>query len=164
MASVTIIPSPDGLTEAKRIRREYESLRRTMYDGSQAGDPAFFDELLGIALERTRLRNEARRLIERRLDAGMDAALGFDVSAKVRRQPVKVRAGRQRRSSVELAGQVLDLHERGVIVEAIADTLNVADRRVREILSRKISGSTMRVSGVQKGQVGTGVQLAAFGA
>ena len=40
----------------------------------------------------------------------------------------------RRRSTPNLKGQVLELHSRGVVPAAIADTLNVADRRVREII------------------------------
>jgi hypothetical protein len=41
---------------------------------------------------------------------------------------------RRRRSTPNLKGQVLDFHLRGVMPTAIADTLNVSDRRVNEIL------------------------------
>jgi transcriptional regulator len=44
-----------------------------------------------------------------------------------------VRAGR-RRTTECLRVKVLNLHERGVVPAAIADTLNVSDRRVKEIV------------------------------
>jgi hypothetical protein len=43
-------------------------------------------------------------------------------------------AKRHRRTTPNLREQVLALHARGLVASAIADTLNVADRRVREIL------------------------------
>jgi hypothetical protein len=43
---------------------------------------------------------------------------------------------RQRRTTDDLAGQVLALRDRGVMPAAIADTLNLSDRRVANILSR----------------------------
>ena len=45
-------------------------------------------------------------------------------------------AKRQRRTSVELRAQVLGLRDRGLVPTAIADALNISDRRCREILSR----------------------------
>jgi hypothetical protein len=44
------------------------------------------------------------------------------------------KAKRYRRTTPNLRDQVLGLHARGLVVSAIADALNVADRRVREIL------------------------------
>lgn len=41
---------------------------------------------------------------------------------------------RQRRSSAELREQVVGLRERGLVLAAIADTLNISDRRVRQLL------------------------------
>jgi hypothetical protein len=43
-------------------------------------------------------------------------------------------AKRQRRTTVSLRDQVLALHGRGVVAAAIADRLNVSDRRVANIL------------------------------
>ncbi len=40
----------------------------------------------------------------------------------------------RRRSTPNLKGQVLELHSRGAMPAAIADTLNIADRRVKEII------------------------------
>lgn len=40
----------------------------------------------------------------------------------------------RRRSTPNLKGQVLELHSRGVVATAIADQLNIADRRVKEII------------------------------
>jgi len=42
---------------------------------------------------------------------------------------------RQRRSTPSLREQVLALRERGLVAAAIADTLNLSDRRVRELLN-----------------------------
>ena len=44
------------------------------------------------------------------------------------------KAKRQRRSTPNVKGQVLELHSRGVVTPAIADTLNLSDRRVKEII------------------------------
>lgn len=44
--------------------------------------------------------------------------------------------GRQRRTTDSLRGQVLALRDRGLVAAAIADVLNVSDRRVAEILSK----------------------------
>jgi hypothetical protein len=41
---------------------------------------------------------------------------------------------RQRRTTVDLAGQVLALADRGLVAIAIADALNISDRRVAVIL------------------------------
>ena len=44
------------------------------------------------------------------------------------------KAKRARRTSETMKTKVLNLHERGVVPAAIADTLNISDRRVSEIL------------------------------
>ena len=46
----------------------------------------------------------------------------------------KTTGKRTRRTTETLKAKVLNLHERGVIPAAIADQLNVSDRRVKEIL------------------------------
>jgi hypothetical protein len=46
------------------------------------------------------------------------------------------RATRQRRTTDEVTEQVIALAERGLIEPAIADTLNISDRRVRAILAK----------------------------
>ena len=55
------------------------------------------------------------------------------VDANVKRQPAKVK--RQRRTTADVSAQVVELHGRGIVDAAIADTLNLSDRRVREILT-----------------------------
>jgi hypothetical protein len=42
---------------------------------------------------------------------------------------------RRRRSTPNLKAQVLEFHARGAVAAAIADTLDVADRRVNEIIA-----------------------------
>jgi hypothetical protein len=42
---------------------------------------------------------------------------------------------RHRRTGPTVRQQVLELHGRGAVVAAIADTLNIADRRVKDILA-----------------------------
>ena len=44
------------------------------------------------------------------------------------------KAKRARRTTETLKAKVLNLNERGVVPAAIADTLNISDRRVNEIL------------------------------
>ena len=44
------------------------------------------------------------------------------------------RSSRRRPTTDALRVQVLQLHERGVVTTAIADALNISDRRVRELL------------------------------
>lgn len=63
---------------------------------------------------------------------------------------------RQRRSSKELREQVLGLHDRGLVPAAIADTLNISERRVRAILR---SGG-YRQNGPQKRLVQAGKSAA----
>jgi len=47
----------------------------------------------------------------------------------------KSTAKRQRRTTSSLREQILGLHRRGLVPAAIADTLSVSDRRVKEILT-----------------------------
>jgi hypothetical protein len=54
------------------------------------------------------------------------------VDANVKRKPAT--AKRHRRTTADLTAQVLDLHGRGVVETAIADSLNIGDERVRDIL------------------------------
>ena len=61
--------------------------------------------------------------------------LGVDTNVK--RERPKVR--RQRRTNADLTAQVVELHSRGAVVAAIADTLNIADRRVTEILASAVA-------------------------
>jgi hypothetical protein len=155
----TILSSPDGLTEAKRLKAAYEAQPRVYYDGSQQGDMVWFEASLDAALERTRLRNEMRRLIAQRLEQGMRiggnltaeqlrkhaarfgpemvaetaVAAGIDVRQRSKRQPAPAR--RQRRSSQQITQQVLELRGRGLVVSAIADSLNISDRRARQIIA-----------------------------
>lgn len=59
------------------------------------------------------------------------AAYGIDLGRKIRDE---TKPSRQRRSSAQLRAEVIELHSRGVLPEAIADTLNVSDRRVKALL------------------------------
>jgi hypothetical protein len=54
------------------------------------------------------------------------------VDANVKRKPATVK--RHRRTTADLTAQVLELHGRGVVETAIADSLNIGDERVRDIL------------------------------
>jgi hypothetical protein len=56
--------------------------------------------------------------------------LGVDTSVK--RAVPKLK--RHRRTNAELTAQVVELHARGVVDSAIADTLNIGDERVRSIV------------------------------
>jgi DNA-binding NarL/FixJ family response regulator len=58
-------------------------------------------------------------------------------AAKIRRHEERFTSPekkRQRRSTPNVKAQVLELHSRGAVEAAIADTLNLSDRRVREII------------------------------
>ena len=51
----------------------------------------------------------------------------------------KTKPYRRRRSSAQLRQEVIDLNKRGLVVAAIANQLNVADRRVKEILAEAVA-------------------------
>ena len=46
---------------------------------------------------------------------------------------------RRRRSSAQLAAEVVDLHKRGLVPVAIANELNVSDRRTKAILAQAVA-------------------------
>jgi hypothetical protein len=90
---------------------------------------------------------ERERLLDERIEAR--ASFCAEVVAMKRaldRLPVEIalaqrraakpraRQTRQRRTTAALRAQVLDLHQRGLVLAAIANTLNISDRRVRELL------------------------------
>lgn len=62
-----------------------------------------------------------------------ETAAIYGVDMKLRREPSKPK--RSRRTTGELRGQVLELRSRGLVGTAIADALNVSDRRVNTILA-----------------------------
>jgi hypothetical protein len=51
----------------------------------------------------------------------------------------KPRPYRRRRSSAQLTADVIDLHERGLVPVAIANQLNVSDRRIKAILAQAVA-------------------------
>jgi hypothetical protein len=59
----------------------------------------------------------------------------YKVKAARRAGSKRVLPARRRRSSQELVSQVLEMHSRNVLPAAIADALNVSDRRVRSIVA-----------------------------
>jgi hypothetical protein len=61
-----------------------------------------------------------------------ETAAAFGIDLRVKRD--RARPKRQRRTSANLKAQVLQLHTRGMVPTAIADVLNVSDRRVKELL------------------------------
>lgn len=63
--------------------------------------------------------------------AEIAAAYGIDMSAK----SIAPKPKRRRRTTPGIKAQVAELHARGMIPAAIADTLNLADRRVKELLA-----------------------------
>ena len=65
-----------------------------------------------------------------------EVARAYGIELVVRDADAK-RPRRSRRTTAALEAQVVDLRARGLIPTAIADTLNLADRRVQEILRRR---------------------------
>jgi hypothetical protein len=61
-----------------------------------------------------------------------DTAAAFGIDLRARNTAAKPK--RQRRTGPSLKSQVLELRGRGIMPTAIADALNISDRRVREIL------------------------------
>lgn len=57
-------------------------------------------------------------------------------AAKEAKRLERTEAKRHRRTSAELRDEVLALHERGLIPAAIADVLNLSDRRVKALLPK----------------------------
>jgi hypothetical protein len=149
------------LEEARQLRDVYAqvSSRRRAYDGSQAGDPLFFAEQHAVGLDLVRLRTQARNLVARHLEAtlilpgvtaealrrhvarfGPDgvAAVADAAGVDLRAKPERPDASRQRRTTDELVRQVLALAAKGMLATAIADRLNVSDRRVAAILAAAV--------------------------
>ena len=56
----------------------------------------------------------------------------------------------RRRSTPNLKGQVLELHSRGVVATAIADQLNIADRRLNEIIGKDPGSCGLREGGARR--------------
>jgi hypothetical protein len=70
---------------------------------------------------------------------------------------------RQRRTTADLAGQVRALFERGLVPSAIADALNISDRRVAGILSKSRTsenGGRKRLNQAEKNAAKAEVQPA----
>ena len=61
------------------------------------------------------------------------AVFGLDLSQAVKRA-AKPKPSSQRRTTITLRQQVLDLKDRGVIPGGIANVLNISERRVRQLL------------------------------
>jgi hypothetical protein len=76
------------------------------------------------------LRRHARRF-GRECVSGVAEAYGYTALAA---ELAETSGGRTRATSETLRAQVLALHARGVLPAAIADTLNVSDRRVKTLL------------------------------
>ena len=69
---------------------------------------------------------EMRRAIDR---------LSAEIALARRKAGKRDRSQRRRRQTTPaLRGQITELYDRGLVVAVIADTLNVSDRRVRELL------------------------------
>lgn len=164
-SSLSVLPSPDGLAAARRLRAAYAALGPLpTYDEQRLGDFAAFLEVVQLACERGRLRGEMRRLVEQRLNAGMlakldaaqptvvalrrhadrfgdecvaETAAAAVIDLNQRRRVRRPKPLRQRRSTRQLASQVVDLAGRGLVVAAIADTLNVSDRRAKALLAAR---------------------------
>jgi hypothetical protein len=67
------------------------------------------------------------------------AAMGVDLSPSTIKSMKEDKPYKRRRSSAELKAEVVDLHKRGLVAGAIANQLNVADRRVKEILAQAVA-------------------------
>lgn len=63
--------------------------------------------------------------------AGLVKLYGAKIKLK---QLVDTKPSRRRRTTPELRAQVLDMHKRGIVPAAIADSLNISDARVAGIL------------------------------
>jgi hypothetical protein len=62
--------------------------------------------------------------------------MGVDLSDSTIKKP---KPYRRRRSSAQLHQEVIDLYKRGLVVAAIANQLNIADRRVKAILAEAVA-------------------------
>jgi hypothetical protein len=119
-------------TARQELAREANSRRQVM--------PGPVDLTWLPERERERLLDEriaARSVFRAWLEGEMQAVERLPAEiALVRRKAGKpsAAASRQRRSTPALREQVVGLHERGLLPTVIADTLNVSDRRVRELL------------------------------
>jgi hypothetical protein len=125
------------MVTARKLRAEFEALGPLpIYDEQRFGDVAGFEAIVDLARRRMAVRRRVVEQVRAREDACFYRHLGLEAPATERRRR-SARAGaakRQRRSAVDLRRQVLDLHRRGLVVAAIADALNVADRRVQQII------------------------------
>lgn len=68
-------------------------------------------------------------------DGVKETAATFGINMQVTAARSKSGKPRQRRTTDTVRAQVLNLHARGLISAAIADTLNLSDRRVKAILT-----------------------------
>lgn len=117
---------------AVAVERAKLSVQRNR-DAYSAADAAWWVRQFPLAPERERLLKHVDRF---GTEAVNEVASLYKVNLRVA-QP-KVKRPRQRRSSGELEAQVLDLRKRGrgLVPAAIADVLNVSEKRVRQILAQ----------------------------
>lgn len=62
------------------------------------------------------------------------AALGIGLSPSTIREQKKAAPKYRRRTTASMVADAREMHARGVVLTAIADQLNVSDRRVKELL------------------------------
>ena len=66
-----------------------------------------------------------------------EVAGSYDLKAAAREaKRLEPKAKRNRRTNAELRAEVLALHERGLVPTAIADVLNLSDRRVKTLVQQ----------------------------
>lgn len=127
-----------ALARADEARLEYRTMiaARRVYDYDPYVYP--FRAELEAALARTMFRDRWRQVWRDTLDVRRDVHLAACGYVNLADSPCSEPAAgkRQRRTTSELRGQVLELARRGLVAAAIADTLNLSDRRVREIMSQ----------------------------
>jgi hypothetical protein len=97
---------------------------------SQELEARFWKDVLGLpAPDREALYVHAEKFGPEGVN---ETAQVYGVNMKVKKAAPKPK--RRRRTTAELRHQVLELHRRKIVPAAIADTLNVSDRRVAQIL------------------------------
>jgi hypothetical protein len=74
-----------------------------------------------------------RHTATRGLEGVAEIAAAYSVNLRVGKRPT-IQPKRQRRTTTALRDEIVQLRQSGVLVAAIADELNISERRVRELL------------------------------
>ena len=114
----------EALARAERRARALKSVER-------GGEFRYWRCLFPDAPSAAALHRHAERFGP---DGVGDVRDAYDVKLRNVSAAPQSRAPRRRRTSESMKTKVLNLHERGVVPAAIADTLNITDRRVADIL------------------------------